>query len=99
MPFSSTPPSPYVARAVKEEDVEERKDNMEFDDVDDTYRPDFQHQPGDFFADLDDLEEDSLTMLLSQGFSGDNCGGGNLDNKRMIPDVFSDFFDDDSPRS
>ncbi|KAF3575821.1 hypothetical protein DY000_02035268 [Brassica cretica] len=99
MPFSSTPPSPYVARAVKEEDVEERKYNMEFDDVDDTYRPDFQHQPGDFFADLDDLEEDSLTMLLSQGFSGDNCGGGNLDNKRMIPDVFSDFFDDDSPRS
>lgn len=98
LPFSSTPP-PYVAKAVKEEDAEERKDNMEFDDVDDTYRPEFQHQLGDFFADLDELEEDSLTMLLPQGFSGDNSGGGNLDNKRMIPDVFSDFFDDDSPRS
>nr|QIN97349.1 WRKY12 transcription factor [Isatis tinctoria] len=101
LPSSSTPPSPYVATAVKEEvDAEERQDNMEFDnDVDDTYRPEFQHQPDDFFADLDELEEDSLTMLLSQGFSGDNSGGGNLENKTMIPDVFSDFFDDDSSRS
>ncbi|KAF8108913.1 hypothetical protein N665_0104s0224 [Sinapis alba] len=100
LPFSPlTPPSPYVAKAVKEEDVEERQDNMEFNDVDDTYRPEFQHQPGDFFADLDDLEDDSLTMLLSQGFSGDNSGGGNLDNKKMIPDVFSGFFDDHSSRS
>ncbi|KAL0721087.1 hypothetical protein Bca4012_035686 [Brassica carinata] len=94
---SSTPPSPYVAAAVKEEDVEERQDKMEFDnDVDDTYIPEFQHQPEGFFADLDELEEDSLTMLLSQGFSG---GGGNLENKTTIPDVFSDFFDDDSSRS
>ncbi|CAF1817953.1 hypothetical protein HID58_059125 [Brassica napus] len=94
---SSTPPSPYVAAAVKEEDVEEGENKMEFDnDVDDTYRPEFQHQPEGFFADLDELEEDSLTMLLSQGFSG---GGGNLENKTTIPDVFSDFFDDDCSRS
>ncbi|KAG2326776.1 hypothetical protein Bca52824_009504 [Brassica carinata] len=94
---SSTPPSPYVAAAVKEEDVQERQDKMEFDnDVDDTYIPEFQHQPEGFFADLDELEEDSLTMLLSQGFSG---SGGNLENKTTIPDVFSDFFDDDSSRS
>ncbi|KAJ4891661.1 putative WRKY transcription factor 35 [Raphanus sativus] len=87
----STPPSPYVAAAVKEEGVEKRQDKMEFDnDVDDTYRPEFQHQPEGFFADLDELEEDSLTMLLSQG---------NLENKTTIPDVFSDFFDDDSSRS
>ncbi|CDY69417.1 BnaAnng30430D, partial [Brassica napus] len=93
---SSTPPSPYVAAAVKEEDVEERQNKMEFDnDPDNTYRPEFQHQPEGFFADLDELEEDSLTMLLSQGFSG----GGNLENKTTIPDVFSDFFDDDSSRS
>lgn len=93
-PSSSTPPPPY---AVKEE---ERPDNMEFDnDVDDTYRPEllpeFQHQPEDFFADLDELEGDSLTMLLSQGFAGDSSGGGSLENKN----VFSDFFDDDDSSS
>ncbi|CAH8343455.1 unnamed protein product [Eruca vesicaria subsp. sativa] len=101
LPFSSPPPSPYVANTVKEEDVEERQDNMELDnDVGDTYRPEFQHQTGDFFADLDELEEDSLTMLLSQGFSGDNSGGcNNLENITTIPDIFSDFIDDDSSRS
>ncbi|KAJ4903622.1 putative WRKY transcription factor 35 [Raphanus sativus] len=96
LPFTSTS---HVAKTVKEEDVEKCQENIEFDDVDDTYRPEFQHHLGDFFADLDDLEEDFLTMLCTQGFSGDNSGGGNLDNKRMIPDVFSDFFDDDSSRS
>ncbi|CAH2059354.1 unnamed protein product [Thlaspi arvense] len=92
-PSSSTP---HAAAAVKEEDLDERQDKMEFNyDVDDTYRPEFQHQPEDFFADLDELEDDSLTMLLSQGFSGDS----NLENKTNIPDVFSDFFDDDDSRS
>ncbi|EFH57619.1 hypothetical protein ARALYDRAFT_482446 [Arabidopsis lyrata subsp. lyrata] len=81
-PSSSTLP-PYVAAAVKEENLEERQENMEFDynDVEDTYRPEllreFQHQPEDFFADLDELEGDSLT-------------------KTTIPDVFSDFFDSSS---
>ncbi|KFK36384.1 hypothetical protein AALP_AA4G116800 [Arabis alpina] len=90
LPSSSTHPPHYT---VKEEDMEERQDNMEFDkDFDDTYRPElFQHQPEDFFADLDELEGDSLTMLLSQGFAGDSSGGGSLENKN----VFSDFFDDD----
>ncbi|CAH8354972.1 unnamed protein product [Eruca vesicaria subsp. sativa] len=95
---SSTPPSPYVAVAVKKENVEERQEKIEFDnDVNDTYRPEFQLQQEDFFADLDELEDDSLTMLLSRGFSGDNNSGGG--NKMTIPDVFSDFFDDDSSRS
>ncbi|KAF8110167.1 hypothetical protein N665_0086s0008 [Sinapis alba] len=96
--LASSSSTPYVSAAViKEEDVEERQDKREFDnDVNDTYRPEFQHQPEGFFADLDELEEDSLTMLLSQGFSG---GGCNLENKTAIPDVFSDFFDDDSSSS
>ncbi|XP_010504968.1 PREDICTED: probable WRKY transcription factor 35 [Camelina sativa] len=93
LPSSSTPP--YAAAGVKEEKGEERHDNMEFDnDVEDTYRPEllpeFQHQPEDFFADLDELEGDSLNMLLSH-----SSGGGNMDNTSTIPDVFSDFFDDD----
>ena len=76
--------------------MEERQEKMEFDynDVENTYRPEllqeFQHQPEDFFADLDELEGDSLTMLLSH-----SRGGGNMENKTTIPDVFSDFFDDD----
>ncbi|KAL1200425.1 putative WRKY transcription factor 35 [Cardamine amara subsp. amara] len=95
LPSFSTPPPPHAAAAVKEEGLEERQENMEFDnDVDDTYRPelfpDFQHQPEDFFADLDELEGDSLTRLLSH-----SSGGGNMENKTTIPDVFSDFFDDD----
>ncbi|ESQ52089.1 hypothetical protein EUTSA_v10016714mg [Eutrema salsugineum] len=89
----------HADAAVKKEDVEERQDNMEFDNNDveaDTYRPDFQHQPEDFFADLDELEDDSLTMLLSQGFPGDSSVGTNLENKTTnITNVFSDFFDDD----
>lgn len=101
-PSSSTPPPPYVAvPTVKEEDVEKRRDNKEFyNDVDDTYRPEFQHQLENFFDDLDELEEDSLNMLLSQGFAGDSSSGGNMEKyKTTIPDVFSDFFDDDSSRS
>lgn len=38
------------------------------------YRPELhhdQHQPDDFFADLEALEGDSLSMLLSQGCAGD----------------------------
>lgn len=97
--LSSSPPTPNVAGAIKEENVEERHDNMDFDnDVEDTYRPEllpeFQHQPEDFFADLDELEGDSLTMLLSHSSSG-----GNMENKTSIPDVFSDFFDDDNDSS
>ncbi|CAD5320377.1 unnamed protein product [Arabidopsis thaliana] len=95
LPSSSTHP-PFDAAAIKEENVEERQEKMEFDynDVENTYRPEllqeFQHQPEDFFADLDELEGDSLTMLLSH-----SSGGGNMENKTTIPDVFSDFFDDD----
>ncbi|EOA27129.1 hypothetical protein CARUB_v10023228mg [Capsella rubella] len=94
LPSSSTPP-PYAAAGIKEENVEERRDNMEFDnDGEDTYKPEllpeFQHQSEDFFADLDELEGDSLTMLLSH-----SSGGGNMETDTTIPDVFSDFFDDD----
>nr|BAA13689.1 AR411 [Arabidopsis thaliana] len=71
---STTPPPPpptLSSSAIKDE----RGDDMELENVDDDddnqiapYRPelhDHQHQPDDFFADLEELEGDSLSMLLS----------------------------------
>nr|QIN97344.1 WRKY7 transcription factor [Isatis tinctoria] len=89
---SSASPSPLSASAVKDE---EREEDMELENVEDDddnqiapYRPELhdQHQPDDFFAELEELEVDSLSMLLSQGCAGD----GN--NKTTVSDGISDFF-------
>ncbi|CAF2159470.1 hypothetical protein HID58_025517 [Brassica napus] len=83
---------PSSASAVKNEQTEE---DMELENVEDDnkvapYRPEIhdQHQPDDFFADLEELEleGDSLSMLLSQGCAGD------LNNETIASDGISDFF-------
>ncbi|XP_009144762.1 probable WRKY transcription factor 14 [Brassica rapa] len=83
---------PSSASAVKNEQTEE---DMELETVEDDnkvapYRPEIhdQHQPDDFFADLEELEleGDSLSMLLSQGCAGD------LNNETIASDGISDFF-------
>lgn len=66
-------------------------ENVEDDDDNQIapYRPelyDHQHQPDDFFADLEELEGDSLSMLLSQGCVGDGK------DKTTASDEVSDFF-------
>ncbi|ESQ33792.1 hypothetical protein EUTSA_v10007691mg [Eutrema salsugineum] len=93
LPSSSTTPPPLSASAVKDEHQE---DDMELENVEDDednqiapYRPELHHQhnqPDDFFADLEELEGDSLSMLLSQGCSGDR------NNKTTASDGISDFF-------
>ncbi|CAF1928913.1 hypothetical protein HID58_066311 [Brassica napus] len=73
---SPASPSPLPASAVKDE---QREEDMELENVENDYdnqfapyRPELpdQHQPDDFFADLEELEEDSLSMFLSQGVAG-----------------------------
>ncbi|EOA40466.1 hypothetical protein CARUB_v10009191mg [Capsella rubella] len=92
LPSSTTHPPPVSVSSVKDE----RGDEMELENVEDDddnqiapYRPelhDLQHQPDDFFADLEELEGDSLSMLLSQGCAGDGK------DKKMVSDGISDFF-------
>uniref|UniRef100_A0A1J3FVD8 Putative WRKY transcription factor 14 n=2 Tax=Noccaea caerulescens TaxID=107243 RepID=A0A1J3FVD8_NOCCA len=92
LPSTATPP--LSASAVKDE---KREDDMEFDNVEDDednqiapYRPEIhhhQHQPDDFFADLEELEGDSLSMLLSQG-----CLGDRENKTTAASDGISDFF-------
>ncbi|KAG7598779.1 WRKY domain [Arabidopsis suecica] len=91
LPSSTTPP-PLSSSAVKDE----REDDMELENIEDDednqiapYRPelhDHQHQPDDFFADLEELEGDSLSMLLSQGCTGDGK------DKTTTSDGISNFF-------
>lgn len=93
LPSTATPP-PLSASAVKDE---KREDDMEFDNVEDDednqiapYRPEIhqhQHQPDNFFADLEELEGDSLSMLLSQG-----CLGDRENKTTAASDGISDFF-------
>ncbi|CAF1968097.1 hypothetical protein HID58_075153 [Brassica napus] len=91
LPSSASPPLSF---AVKNE---QREEDMELENVEDDddnkiapYRPEIhdQHQPDDFFADLEELEleGDSLSMLLSQGCAGD------LNNETIASDGISDFF-------
>ncbi|CAD5314112.1 unnamed protein product [Arabidopsis thaliana] len=92
LPSSTTPPPTLSSSAIKDE----RGDDMELENVDDDddnqiapYRPelhDHQHQPDDLFADLEELEGDSLSMLLSHG-----CGGDGKD-KTTASDGISNFF-------
>ena len=83
---------PSSASAVKNEQTEEDMElkNVEDDNKVAPYRPEIhdQHQPDDFFADLEELEleGDSLSMLLSQGCAGD------LNNETIASDGISDFF-------
>ncbi|CAL9216824.1 unnamed protein product [Arabidopsis halleri] len=89
---STIPPPPLSSSAVKDE----REDDMELENIEDDednqiapYRPelhDHQHQPDDFFADLEELEGDSLSMLLSQGCTGDGK------DKTTASDGISNFF-------
>ncbi|CAH8354846.1 unnamed protein product [Eruca vesicaria subsp. sativa] len=85
-------PSHLSASAVKDE---QREGDMELENVEDNddnqfapYRPELhdQHQPNELFADLEELEGDSLSMLLSQGCAGDR------NNKTTASDGISDFF-------
>ncbi|CAE5958919.1 unnamed protein product [Arabidopsis arenosa] len=89
---STIPPPSLSSSAVKDE----REDDMELENIEDDednqitpYRPelhDHQHQPDDFFADLEELEGDSLSMLLSQGCTGDGK------DKTTASDGISNFF-------
>ncbi|XP_018491954.1 probable WRKY transcription factor 14 isoform X2 [Raphanus sativus] len=87
---SSASPSPLSASAIKDEQRDMELKIVEDDDDNQfaPYRQELhdQHQPDDFFADLEELEGDSLSMLLSQGVSSD----GN--NKTTASDGISDFF-------
>ncbi|KAJ0237837.1 WRKY transcription factor 14 [Hirschfeldia incana] len=83
--------SPLSVSAVKDE---RREEDMELENVEDNddnqfapYRPELhdQHQPDDFFEDLDELEGDSLSMLLSHV-------AGNGSNKTTASNGISDFF-------
>ncbi|XP_010478495.1 PREDICTED: probable WRKY transcription factor 14 [Camelina sativa] len=93
LPSSATPPPPPPPVSVSSV-KDERGDDMELENVEDDddiapYRPelhDHQNQPDDFFADLEELEGDSLSMLLSQGCAGDGK------DKKMASDGISDFF-------
>ncbi|CAH2034564.1 unnamed protein product [Thlaspi arvense] len=91
LPSSATPP-PLSASDVKDE---QREEDMELENVEEDddnqiapYRPELhhQHQPDDFFADLEELEGDSLSMLLSQSCAGDR------NSKTTASDGISDFF-------
>ncbi|KFK44871.1 hypothetical protein AALP_AA1G313500 [Arabis alpina] len=92
MPSSATPP-PLAASAVKDE---QREEDMEFENVEeddhnqiDAYKPELHHhrQPEDnFFADLEELEGNSLSMLLSRGCAGDR------EVKTTATGGISDFF-------
>lgn len=91
MPSSATP-LPLAASAVKDE---QREEDMEFENVEDddhnqiaTYKPELyhHHQPEDFFADLEELEGNSLSMLLSRGCAGDR------EIKTTASEGISDFF-------
>ncbi|KAL0700234.1 hypothetical protein Bca4012_056356 [Brassica carinata] len=92
LPSSASPPP--SASAVKSERTEEDMELENVEDDDDNkiapYRPELhdQHQPDDFFADLEELEleGDSLSMLLSQGCAGDPT------NETIASDGISDFF-------
>ncbi|CAH8254007.1 unnamed protein product [Arabidopsis lyrata] len=89
---STIPPPSLSSSAVKDE----REDDMQLENIEDDednqiapYIPelhDHQHQPDDFFADLEELEGDSLSMLLSQGCTGDGK------DKTTASDGISNFF-------
>jgi hypothetical protein len=91
---STATPSPLSASAVKDE---KREDDMDLENVEEDednqiapYRPELhhhQHQPDDFFADLEELEGDSLSMLLSQG-----CLGDQKNKTTAASDGIGDFF-------
>lgn len=90
LPSSATP---LAASAVKDEQPEE---DIEFENVEDddhnqiaAYKPELHHhhhQPEDFFADLEELEGDSLSMLLSRGCAGDQ------EIKTTASEGIADFF-------
>ncbi|KAG2304054.1 hypothetical protein Bca52824_032705 [Brassica carinata] len=88
---SSASPSPLPASTVKDEQREEDMELKNVENDDDNqfgpYRQELhgQHQPDDFFADLEELEGDSLSILLSQGCTGH----GN--NKMSASDGISNF--------
>ncbi|KAL0442383.1 UNVERIFIED_CONTAM: putative WRKY transcription factor 14 [Sesamum latifolium] len=66
-------------------------DDPEFDEgFPNSYKPtlpDSNHSEDSFFADLGEIEADSLDMLFTQGFSGDDGG----DDKALDPFSFYDW--------
>ncbi|KAI3455886.1 hypothetical protein Pfo_012549 [Paulownia fortunei] len=94
MPSSTVDAS--TSAAVKEEMDQDFDNQLEMDDAEfdegfpHSYKPtlpDSNHSEDSFFADLGEIEADSLDILFTQGFSGDD----GRDNKALDPFSFYDW--------
>ncbi|XP_011096716.1 probable WRKY transcription factor 14 [Sesamum indicum] len=95
---TAAPSSSSLSAAVKEEmhqDLDHNQvemDDPEFDEgFPNSYKPtlpDSNHSEDSFFADLEEIEADSLDILFTQGFSGDD---GRDDDKALDPFSFYDW--------
>lgn len=95
VPASSTPDTSPAA-AVKEEMDQDFDNQLEMDDAEfdegfpHSYKPSLpnsNHSEDSFFADLGEIEADSLDILFTQGFPGDD----GRDNKALDPFSFYDW--------
>ncbi|KAK6150173.1 hypothetical protein DH2020_017698 [Rehmannia glutinosa] len=99
----NTVPSPAVKEEILDRDFDNQleMDGADFDDqgFPNSYKPtlpDSNQSEDSFFADLGEIDGDSLDILLTQGFSGDNHG---RDKNALDPFSFYDWVGNDNSTS